>query len=106
MPWPTLDIAGLVCILSGGSASDLAAYLKIPGVHMVAPKSLSMQELARKLEAGYWAKQKVETHTPEASSPDPILAWAPVQTTTANHAKEGLPRTPPKNKPTLVSAMM
>ena len=92
------DTAGLVCILSGGSVSDLEAYLEIPGVHMVAPKSLSMQELARKIEAGYWAKQ--EAHTPEANSPDPIPAWPPVQTTDTSHAEDTT-----KTKPTLVSAM-
>ena len=75
----------------------------MPGVHMVAPKSLSMQELARTIEAGYWAKQEVETcrqtHAPEANSSDPIPAWAPVQTADASPAEDML------NEQTLVDAM-
>ena len=62
----------------------------MPGVHMVAPKSLTMQELARTIEAGYWAKLESETHTPEVNSPDPISlpAWAAVQTTEPIHAED------------------
>jgi hypothetical protein len=54
------DFRGLVCILSGGSAEDLEALLKMPGVDMVCGKEVRLKALAPMLLENYQRKASGE----------------------------------------------
>ena len=50
---------GLVCILSGGSAKDLEAFLHMPGVDMACGKEVRLKALAPMLLENYQNKIRI-----------------------------------------------
>jgi hypothetical protein len=50
------NFSGLVCMLTGASAEELAAYLQLPGVDCAVSKGTDMREVVETVSCGYWEK--------------------------------------------------